>query len=114
MIFHLAEKADDERKLGSGDEMKSDGITIGCFSQRGDRPRLSSWWRGWGGRLVFFGGSVAGVDDFAQALPVDDEGGDGFGRTSRHARGAWIGRLQLGDEVVQVRQLLDLVGDSGD
>ena len=60
-------------------------------------PGLRSRWRGWGGRLGFFGGAVAGFDDFALALPVGDEGGDGFGRTARDARGAGIGGLQLGD-----------------
>ena len=101
-------------EMGAGDEMEIDDFMIRwIFWQRTVWCQLCSWRRGRGGRLGFFGGAVAGVDDFAQALPVGDEGGDGFGRTSRHARGAWIGRLQLGDQVVQVRQLLDQVGGSG-
>ena len=91
--------------------MEMDDFSIGWILGSARCGLDSSWWRG---LLVFFGGAVAGVDDFALALPVGDEGGDGFGRTSRHARGAWGGGLQLGDQVVQVRQLLDQVGDSGD
>ena len=48
---------------------------------------------GWGGWVGFFGGAVAGFDDFALALPVGDEGGDGFGRTAGDARGAGSGGL---------------------
>ena len=71
-----------------------DDFIIGRFFGSASTTQLAV---GWGGRLVFFDGAVAGVDDFAHALPVGDEGGDGFGRTSRNARGVWGGGLQLGD-----------------